>query len=246
MSRILVASPVSVAGTRFQRRIPYSGSDALNRYNNRLLEVLRLTPPLAIGKENELEPRRLPLDNSAIAVWTNYADAVESRLGKDGKFESILAFANKLSEHAARIAGVLTLIEEPSALAINSEAFGRATIIAEYFAGEALRLFDARMASPGIRLADALLTWLHNKWPEPFIGLKVIYQRGPNLIREAEVARKAVAILEEHGWLERKPKGTKVADAVVKEAWRVIRRSDAGSPATPATLLLSGQCRVAE
>ena len=46
-------------------------------------------------------------------------------------------------------------------------------------------------------------------------------------------AKRAAAILEEHGWLEPAPKGTKVADAVVKEAWRVIRRSDAGSPAIP-------------
>ena len=82
------------------------------------------------------------------------------------------------------------------------------------------------MASPAIRLAETLLTWLQNRWSEPFIGLKVIYQFGPNLIRDAETARKAVLILEEHGWLERAPKGTKVADAVAKEAWRVIRRSD--------------------
>lgn len=241
LSRILVASPVGIAGTRFQRRTRYGGSDALVRYNARLLEVLRLTPPLAMGKQNELEPRKLQFGNSAIEMWRDYADAVESRLGKDGEFESIRGFANKLPEHAARIAGVLTLIEEPSALAIKSETFGRATIIAEYFAGQSLRLFDAGMASPGIRLAEILLAWLHNKWPEPFVGLKIIYQRGPNLIREAEAARKAVAILEEHGWLEPAPKGTKVADALVKEAWRVIRRSDAGSPATSATLL-----RVAE
>lgn len=238
LSRILVASPVGVAGTRFQRRIPYRGSDALTQYNARLLEILRLTPPLAMGKQTELEPRRLLLNNSAVSMWEDYADAVELRLAKDGGFETIRGLANKLPEHAARIAGVLTLIEDPSALAINSKTFERAAIIAEYFASEALRLFDAGTATPAIRIAEALLMWLENKWPEQFIGLKVIYQRGPNLIREAEVARKAVAILEEHGWLERAPKGTKVADAVVKEAWRVIRRSDVGSAATPGTLLL--------
>jgi hypothetical protein len=95
------------------------------------------------------------------------------------------------------------------------------------------------MATPAIRLAETLLTWLQNKWSEPFVGLKVIYQFGPNLIRDAEAARRAVAILEEHGWLEPAPKGTQVADAVVKKAWRVIRRSDAGSAATPATLLIT-------
>ena len=81
------------------------------------------------------------------------------------------------------------------------------------------------MASPEIRLADSLLTWLLTKWTEPVVGLKVIYQFGPNAIREAATARKAVAVLEEHGWLEKAPPGTKVAGAAVREAWRVIRRS---------------------
>jgi Protein of unknown function (DUF3987) len=101
LSRILVASPEGLAGTRFQRRIPYSGSDALLQYNTRLLEILRLTPPLAIGKQNELEPRRLQLDNWAIAMWMDYADAVERRLVKGREFEQIPGFANKLPEHAA-------------------------------------------------------------------------------------------------------------------------------------------------
>jgi hypothetical protein len=147
LSRFLVASPVSVAGTRFQRRMPYSGSNDLNRYNNRLLEILRLTPPLAVGKPNELEPRRLQLDSSAASVWFDYADAVEVRLAKGGKFEHIPGFANKLPEHAARFAGVLTLIDDPIAPAITASTLRRAIAIAEYFASEALRLFDARMAT---------------------------------------------------------------------------------------------------
>jgi hypothetical protein len=238
LSRILVASPSGLAGTRFQRRTPYLRSDALVQYNARLLEILHLRPPLAMGKQNELEPRRLQLDGSAISIWSDYADTVELRLAKGGDFEHTPGFANKLPEHAARIAGVLTLIDNPAAPSIDIEALQRAIVIAEYFASEALRLFDARIASPTIRLAETLLTWLHNKWSEPFIGLKIIYQFGPSLIRDAEAARKAVAILEEHGWLERAPKGTKVADAAVKEAWRVIRRADAQGTATPATLLL--------
>lgn len=245
LSRILVAAPMSVAGTRFQRRVPYSESEPLIQYSARLLELLRLTPPLANGRQNELEPRRLPLDNQATSAWFDYADAVERRLTKDGEFEQIPGFANKLPEHAARIAGVLTIVDDPSSASIGIEALQRAIAIAEYFAREALRLFDARTASPTVRLAEMLLTWLHNKWTEPFIGLKVIYQYGPNLIRDAETARRTVAVLEEHGWLERAPSGTKVANAAVKEAWRVIRRQDAEDIATPAISLLADGSKVA-
>jgi hypothetical protein len=184
--------PAKGAGTRFQRRTPYGGSDALILYNARLLEILRLTPPLAMGKQNELEPGRLQLDNWAVSMWMDYADAVELRLVKGGEFEQIPGFANKLPEHAARIAGVLTLIDHVAAPSINVETLQRAIAIAEYLASEALRLFDARMASPAIRLAETLLTWLQTKWSEPFTGLKMIYQFGPNLIRDAEAARRAV------------------------------------------------------
>lgn len=137
------------------------------------------------------------------------------------------------------------MVDNPFSASIGIGALQRAIAIAEYFASEALRLFDARTASPTIRLAEMLLAWLHNKWTEPFIGLKVIYQYGPNLIRDAETARRTVAVLEEHGWLERAPSGTKVANAVVKEAWRVIRRQDAEDIATPAISLLADGSKVA-
>lgn len=245
LSRILVAAPNSTAGTRFQRRAPYEQSAVLNGYSSRLLEVLRQKPQLAMGKRNELEPRALGLDVEAVPIWMDYSDAVERRMSKDGAFEQIKGFANKLPEHAMRIAGVLTLIDDINARVISADVLRRAIIIAEYFASEALRLFDSGMISPTIHLAQLLLEWIENKWSEPFIGLKVIYQSGPSTIREAEKAKRIVAILVDHGWLASAPPGTKVAGVAVKEAWRVIRPPQAMGLATPATLLLT-QGRVAE
>jgi len=46
-------------------------------------------------------------------MWRDYADAVEHRLAKGGQFEQIPGFADKLPEQAARIAGVLTMIDNP-------------------------------------------------------------------------------------------------------------------------------------
>jgi hypothetical protein len=157
-------------------------------------------------------------------TWLNYADAVEHRLGVGGAFEPIRGLANKLPEHAARIAGVLTMIGNLAATSITSSALQSAILITEFFASEALRLFDAGMVSPEIRHAETLLTWLHNKWTEDFVGLKVIYQLGPNGIRDKQAAKRAVAVLEDHGWVERASPGTKVAGAIVQEAWRVIRQ----------------------
>ena len=121
LSRILVAAPPGVAGTRFQRRNGHPGSVALSQYNIRLLEILRQRLPLAPGKQNELEARRILFDNCAISTWMDYADAVERRLGSGRDFEQIPGFANKLAEHAARIAGVLALVENLAAPSINVE-----------------------------------------------------------------------------------------------------------------------------
>jgi uncharacterized protein DUF3987 len=224
LSRILVAAPRSTAGTRFQRQTVNDDSNALANYNAQLLAILKHRPPMAQGRVNELEPRQLEFDSLAAKTWMNYADAVEHQLGSGGAFEPIRGLANKLPEHAARIAGVLTLINGLDAASISSGAFERAILIAEYFASEALRLFDAGMISPEIRLAESLLMWLLNKWDEEFVGLKVVYQLGPNAIRQAATARKAVAVLVEHGWLEPAPKGTKVAGVKVREAWAIIRQ----------------------
>jgi hypothetical protein len=69
-----------------------------------------------------------------------------------------------------------------------------------------------------------LLAWLKTSWNEPLITLVPIYQRGPNSIRTASVAKKAIGILEEHGWLIRlEGSSHKVDGKVVREAWRIWR-----------------------
>lgn len=238
LSRILASAPESLAGKRFQKSTGPQTELALNVYTDRLLAVLRTRPPLAPDTQNELEPRRLAMSAAAGKMWRDYADSVERRLGKGGEFETISGFANKLPEHTARLAGVLELVGDLNAPHVTATTFESAMVLAEYFASESLRMFDAGMVSPDIRLAEQLLDWLHSKWSEPFIGLKVIYQHGPSAVRQKSTAERMVAILEDHGWLEpANALGIRVNDAPVKKAWRIIRDVRRGL-ATPATPLL--------
>lgn len=236
LSRILPSAPESLAGKRFQNSNGPQTESALNAYTDCVLAILRTRPPLASDKQNELEPRRLALSAAAEKMWSDYADSVERRLGKGGEFETISGFANKLPEHAARLAGVLELVGDLNAPSITANTFENAMVLAEYFASEALRMFDAGMVSPDIRLAEQLLDWLHSKWSEPYIGLKVIYQQGPSPVRQKSTAERMVAILEDHGWLEpASASGVRVNDAPVKKAWRIIRdvRHGLATPAIP-------------
>jgi hypothetical protein len=223
LSRLLVAAPTSTAGTRFQRKLQPGTEAALRRYGARLLGILE-TPPVTMAvTRNALDPRRLDFDDEATKRWLSLADHVEGLLGPGKPLEPIRGFANKLPEHAARIAGVLTIVDSPSAQVISRETLDRAIMIADFYTTEAMR-FEAGACPPEIRQAEKLLDWLKTSWGEPLISLRAIYRLGPNSIRDAQTAKRAVSILEDHGWLKRyEGAPVTVAGQPVREAWHVIR-----------------------
>ena len=175
------------------------------------------------GARNALDPRRLEFDDEAKKRWLSFADYVEGLLGPGKPLEPVRGFANKLPEHAARIAGILTLVDDPNARVICREALDRAIKIADFYTTEALRLFQAGPCSPELHQAEKLLEWLKTSWREPLIGLRAIYRLGPNSIRDADAAKKAVALLEAHGWLVKTAAPAKVEGQPVREAWLIMR-----------------------
>jgi len=223
LSRLLVTAPDSAAGTRLWREPDPESITALNSYNARLLEILRARLPLKPGSTNELEPRRLPLSSGARRLWIEFADHVERAIAPEGGLEPIRGLANKLAEHAARLAGVLTLVRDLHASNVSVEELRAGIALAEHYAAEALRLFGTARISAELRLAQRLLDWLLNVWPEKNISLPDIYQRSLNAIGDKASAQRLVAILEDHGWLVRIPQGAVVAGQRRRDAWRIIR-----------------------
>jgi hypothetical protein len=200
LSRVLVASPPSLAGTRMQKQLKPGTETALRRYESALLKLLKLKQP-RVGLGNpELRPRALELSAEAKKSWAAFADECERALGDGGRFEPIRGFANKLAEQVLRIAAVLEMVDKADIASIGNSALQRAITIARFHAVEALRLFEQGSTSLEIRRAEKLLAWLH-KQDEPIISLAQIYQFGPNSIRDAARAREAVAIVERHNWL---------------------------------------------
>jgi hypothetical protein len=222
LSRVLVSAPASTAGTRFQREPDPASSAALSRYHARILSILERQPTLALDSRNELEPRLLCFTPDAARTWREYADYVERLLAPGQPFEPIRGFANKLPEHAARIAAVLTLVDNIDTPRIDRETFERAVSLATYYTREALRLFEAGYASPELRRAEELRKWLLQH-DAPHIGLAEIYQNGPKTVRDAATARAAVAVLVDHGWLTPVVGSAKVKGKNVREAWSIVK-----------------------
>jgi hypothetical protein len=221
ISRLLVAQPESTAGTRMPRKEKPETAVELKIYGAALLRIMERVPPTTNGKANELQPRAVPLSTEAIAKWLEFVTHVEKSIGQGGSLEPIKGFANKLPEHAARLAAILTLVENINAPEISVDALEGGVTLAEHYATEALRIFGASRANADVVLAQRLLNWMQ-KWPERVISLPDVYQRSLNAISDKATATKIIAILVDHGWLHRIEGGAVVAGQYRKDAWHIV------------------------
>ena len=111
VSRVLTSAPVTTAGSRFWEDARPESDRAIARYGARILEILERPLPLERDKPNELAPRTLRLASRARRRLIAFMDHVERQLAPNGQLAAIRAFANKVPEHAARLGGVLALVE---------------------------------------------------------------------------------------------------------------------------------------
>lgn len=200
LSRMLVAAPESLAGSRLYRDTAPEDDEAIRTYGARLLSILEAHWPLAEAIQNELECRVLEIAPDAAATWRAFHDHVEAQCGPGNDLAPIQDFAAKAAEHAARIAGVLTLVEDLTATEIGLDAMGSALKLTDWYVVEALRLQRAARTDPRLLRAQQLLEWMQERG-EALINFREIMRLGPNPVRTKSVADEAVNILIGHGWI---------------------------------------------
>jgi hypothetical protein len=222
LSRVLAAAPEPASGTRLWREPSPDSEAAMKRYGARLLDILECPLPLADGTANELTPRKLALDPEARRMWIGFANHVERAIAPSGEFEAIRGLANKLAEHAARIAGVLTMVRDPDTGTVKASDLEAGIELAQFYAGEALRLDGASRANGELLEAQKLLDWLLAS-QEPAVSVRFVCQYGPNSIRTSERAEELIGLLVKHGWLVLAPKGTVMNGQRCGKAWLIVR-----------------------
>jgi len=232
LARFLVAWPESRMGQRFFREPSRKEIAALSRYDSALKTALALPLPRRpdCGKTadpGELYPRRLGLTQGARAALIEFSDWCEALLapGKVFADSGISGFANKLCEHATRIAGVFTLAENMDATEVSEATAGNAIAVARWYADERLRIIEAGAIDPKVQTAETLRVWLFNEWEEPNISASDVTQYGPYAIRNAEQAREALKLLAAKSWLEQLQGGGDVKGKRRREAWRIRREA---------------------
>ncbi|MCB2050526.1 MAG: DUF3987 domain-containing protein [Novosphingobium sp.] len=229
LARFLVSAPAGRAGTRIRdddayQAMAYNAALDLDDYNTAVAALLR--QPVRWKDENDrtlgVELDALHFTPDARALYVDFANAIEGQLGPKASLAMAKAFASKLPENAARMAGTLALIADPQTNQIEAATLADAIDLAKYYLSETLRLIASGAIDPELRLAETLLEWLHSQ-PGKVIGLRDIYRLGPNAIRQADRARRVMAVLCEHGWVRPLPDGADIDGQRHKEAWEIVR-----------------------
>lgn len=220
LARSLLTWPGSTIGTREYAAVDLSTDADLARYRRRMTEILQAAPTLREGTRNELEPRTFSLTPDAKAAWVAIHDAIEADMGDGGEWSGVRAWAAKAPAQTLRIAGVLTLVDDPGAGVIQAETIGRACQIVLFALGEAARIVGTASAPPEIRHAEALLAWCHAERKRLlYSGLAL--QFGPGAIRHKPAFDAAMAELERAGWATRVDGGCIVDGSRRRRVWEV-------------------------
>jgi hypothetical protein len=201
LSRMLIAAPPSLAGTRVARAPDNRDDSAIRHYTGVIMSVFEQPLPLVAGTDNELAPPALLFSPEAAAAWRDFHDEIERQLGPHGRLEAVSDFAGKAPEHAARIAGVLAIIENPQAAELTAAHYARGVTLARWYCEESLRLAAASMTDPQVARAARLLDWWRDR-SEYYdrLSLRTILQLGPSELRTKAAAESAVKVLAAHGW----------------------------------------------
>jgi hypothetical protein len=144
LARILTCASESLIGKRrLPQEPPPEAREVLQRYQDRMLGILRTPYPLAPGTRNELAPRAVPFSVDAAMRFSQFADEAAEQSAPGGDYESIPLFAERLPEHASRLGAAIAAYQDLNFAELSGEGFQRGVQLATFYASEAKRLVGA-------------------------------------------------------------------------------------------------------
>ena len=195
LARCLIAQPATLAGTRRYTGENPADHQAVQTYAQRMAHLLDAKPELWEGGDGyELKPRGLSLDPDARALWIAFYDAIEEEQAPGKELADARPFASKAAEQAARIAGVITLFDDPEALEIGAAAMDGAIQVTGFYLGEHLRLMGTGKQAQTDKRLRVLLEWLQVQ--DGIVTTRHIAQKAPRAVRNLKT-QGVLALLEE-------------------------------------------------
>jgi hypothetical protein len=219
LARFLICAPTSRIGTRI-----HDGGAADPRRDERLRKYWHAVRQLLELQPNEdhevggLSPPCTALSAEARELLVRSYNDIEVAMRDDAELAGVREFASKAAEHACRIAGVLTLIKDPSAISVSVDTMHSALQLVQAYIRDYIRLGDAASVSVEVGNAVKLLEWIKRKKLDKVTARNVM-QRGPYAIREAPIAKAALRLLQEYGWLLTEDGSHYTVSAHVTDDW---------------------------
>lgn len=217
LSRCLTARPESLQGSRpIQRPDPVDVA-AVNAFSELVAKYLegvasakkadaqsaqskKVADMLGIVQEGQPGRAVLCFSPEADAAWDAFAWEIEREL--PGRYKNLNGLGAKIGEHAARIAGVLTIIANKDAREISGETMVRAIEIARWYLEEAVRLQGAAPVAVELHHAERLFRKLEVRYPAPAsFGVREamrVYDSPSNAT--ATSSARLLRVLEKHGY----------------------------------------------
>lgn len=218
LGRCLIAWPKSTMGTRMYREVDPSANEDIQKYWTRVLQLLEKSPSLSEGTRNELSPRKLALSNEAKVFFVQLHNDIEGKI--EHEYANIKAYASKAASQALRIAGVLTLFDDPDAVSIDLDTIQRAGILTKFYLNEAVRLFGISSIPRDLKDAKCLIEWMISKGKTVTHSSEVI-QFGPSRLRTKSMMQAAIKHLVQSGYLIPVVCGDTIDGKFRKHVWRL-------------------------
>ncbi len=152
----------------------------MHLYQERIAALMQ--KPWSRHKDGGLNPFTLELSPRAREAWIAIHDTIECESGEFGELVNVQAAAGKAAANVLRMAGVMAVVEECTAL--EEVHIQRASTLMDYYLAENQRLTEQEPLNKLLAEADCMLRWLIKKnWP-PF-RLRDITRNGPRFARKS-------------------------------------------------------------
>ncbi|MCP4640085.1 MAG: DUF3987 domain-containing protein [bacterium] len=220
LPRCLLSWPETLRGTRFYRSGNPSEDCRVQVYYETLAKLLELPLPwdesgeVALG----LAPRAMQLTPEGYDAYVGFYDSVEEQNAPDGPLSCVAAWASKAAEHAVRIAGILSLVDDPDACEVEEIAFRSGATLAEWYMAEYLRVSGLAAEDATSEQADEVLAFIEAQGGAADATL--LMRAGPRAVRSRSGLDKVMEYMETTGMVERE---TARRSGRSKRTWRIAQ-----------------------
>ena len=128
-----------------------------------------------------------------------FHDTVEKSMSPDGPLSALRDVEGKAAKQAARIAGVLQIVDDVSASAVESDAMKRACELATWYLDEAARLASESLVPPVVTMRRLYRHGCTGHMTT--VTAATLQKSRPRPLRFKVRLDPGINVLVEHGWL---------------------------------------------